>query len=119
MGAPSDHSDLARGSVGLSKVLFQSITAMAPAAAVAFSLIVASAFAGGAAPLAVVIALIGCVFAALSMGQLAKPLPSAGGTYTYVARGLHPTAGFIVGWMCAFIEPMTIAIGALLFGVTL
>ena len=53
------------------------------------------------------------------MGQLAKHLPSAGGTYTYVARGLHPTAGFIVGWMYAFIEPMTIAIGALLFGVTL
>lgn len=119
MATSSEHSGLARGSVGLSRVLFQSITAMAPAAGVAFSLIIASAFAGGGAPLSVVIALVGCVFAALSMGELARHLPSAGGTYTYVARGLNPAAGFLVGWMYSFIEPMTIAIGALLFGVTL
>src|SRR6476620_10652631 len=75
MATPSHHTGLATGSIGLSRILFQAITAMAPAAAVAFSLIIASAFAGGAAPLAVGIALVGCVFAALSMGQLAKHLP--------------------------------------------
>jgi len=42
---------LARDAIGLREVLFQSITHMAPAAAVAFSIIVGAGFAGGALPL--------------------------------------------------------------------
>src|SRR5215213_5318425 len=95
--APAASSnDLARDAIGLREVLFQSITHMAPPAAVAFSIIVGASFAGGALPLAVVVALIGCLSVAYCMGQLALHLPSAGGMYTYVARGLHPSAGFLV-----------------------
>jgi amino acid transporter len=35
---------------------------------------------------------------AITISQLARHLPSAGGLYTYVAHGLGPQAGFIVGW---------------------
>src|SRR5687767_14355515 len=42
---------LAREAIGLREVLFQSITHMAPAAAVAFSIIVGANFAAGALPL--------------------------------------------------------------------
>jgi len=87
---------LQRDAIGLAPVLFQSITHMAPAAAVAFSIIFATSYAGGATPLAVVLALVACLFVAISIGQLAKHLPSAGGLYTYSARGLHPTVGFFV-----------------------
>lgn len=95
---------LAREAIGLREVLFQSITHMAPAAAVAFSIIVGANYASGALPLSVIFALIGCLLVAISIGQLARRLPSAGGFYTYAARGLHPAVGFMVGWGYAFVD---------------
>jgi amino acid transporter len=112
--APS--TGLAREAIGLREVLFQSITHMAPAAAVAFSIIVGANFAAGALPLSVLFALVGCLLVAGSIGQLAKQLPSAGGFYTYAARGLHPTVGFLVGWGYAFVEPLVAPLLFLIFG---
>jgi amino acid transporter/acetamidase/formamidase len=89
---------------------------MAPAAAVAFSIIVGAQFAGGALPLAVVLALVACLLVAVSIGQLAKHLPSAGGFYTYTARGLHPAFGFLVAWGYAFAEPFVAPLLYLIFG---
>jgi hypothetical protein len=48
---------LAREAIGLREVLFQSITHMAPGAAVAFSIIVGANFAAGALSLSVLFAL--------------------------------------------------------------
>ena len=89
---------LRRDAVGLREVLFQSITDMAPGAAIAASIPAGVAFAGGALPLAVVFALIACLFSAWSIGQLARELPSSGSMATYAARGLHPSVGFLVAW---------------------
>ncbi|HMK92977.1 MAG TPA: amino acid permease, partial [Thermoleophilia bacterium] len=80
-------TSLRHEAIGLREVLFQSVTHMAPAAAVAFSIPAGAAYAGGALPLAVVLALIASVFVALSIGQLARHLPSAGSFYTYTAKG--------------------------------
>ena len=107
---------LAREAIGLREVLFQSITHMAPAAAVAFSIIVGANFAGGALPLAVVLALVACLFVAVSIGQLAKHLPSAGGFYTYTSRGLHPSVGFIVAFAYALAEAFVAPLLYLIFG---
>src|SRR2546430_15681221 len=92
----AERATLQRGAIGTVHVLFQSITHMAPAAAVAFSIIVGVPYAGGSMPLAVVLALVACIFVAISVGQLARHLPSAGGLYTDNARGLGPPAGFPV-----------------------
>jgi amino acid transporter len=105
-GSPPPGNQLARGAIGLREVLFQSITHMAPAAAVAITIVIGANFAGGAEPLSVIFALVGCLLVAISIGQLAKHLPSAGGFYTYTARGLHPTVGFLVAWGYAFVEPL-------------
>jgi amino acid transporter len=113
-----NRADLARDAIGLREVLFQSITHMAPAAAVAFSIPVGAAFAGGSLPLSVVLALVGCFFAALCIGQLAKHLPSAGAFYTYTARGLHPWVGFLVAWAYAIVEPFIAPLLYLILGVT-
>jgi amino acid transporter len=107
---------LAREAIGLREVLFQSITHMAPAAAVAFSIIVGANYAAGALPLSVLLALVGCLLVAVSIGQLARRLPSAGGFYTYAARGLHPAVGFLVGWGYAFVEPLVAPLLFLIFG---
>src|SRR5580692_8084355 len=107
---------LARHSVGLPGVLFQSVTFMAPGAAVATSLAVAAGFAGGALPLSIVLTLIAAVIVASSIGQLAKHLPSAGSIYTYPAQGLHPVVGYLVGWGYAMITGLVGPIVNLLIG---
>jgi amino acid transporter len=89
---------LRRDAIGLREVLFQSITDMAPGAAIAASIPAGVAFAGGSLPLAVVFALVACLFCAVSIGLLAREMPSAGSLATYAARGLHPAIGFLVAW---------------------
>ena len=116
--APVRGTDLRRGAIGLREVLFQSITHMAPAAAVAFSIPFGAPFASGALPLAVILAMVACLLVAISIGQLAKQLPSAGSFYTYASRGLHPSIGFLVAWGYAFVEPMVAPLLYLILGVT-
>lgn len=89
---------LRTGAVGFGGVLFQSITFMAPAIATALSIPAGIAFSGGGAPLAVIFALVASLFAANSIGQLSKHMPSAGSFYTYVSNGIHPAVGFLVAW---------------------
>jgi len=84
--------------IGLREVLFQSITDMAPGAAIAASIPAGVAFAGGALPLAVVFALVASLFTAWAISQLATEIPAAGSLATYAARGIHPAAGFLVAW---------------------
>src|SRR6476646_6612530 len=97
---------LEKNAIGLTEVLFQSITHMAPAVATALSLGAATLFAGGNTPLAVVLALIAAMFTAYSIGELARYLPSAGGMYTYVARGLGSFAGWLMAWAFLLAEPI-------------
>ncbi|HEY3956017.1 MAG TPA: APC family permease [Streptosporangiaceae bacterium] len=103
---------LRRDAIGLREVLFQSITDMAPGAAIAASIPAGAALAGGALPLAVVFALIACLFCASSVGLLAAEMPAAGSLATYAARGLHPAVGFLVAWgyvLCgALISPLVL-----------
>ena len=102
----SSPQSLERNAIGLTEVLFQSITHMAPAVATALSLGAATLFAGGNTPLAVVLALIAALFTAYSIGELARYLPSAGGMYTYVARGLGSFAGWLMAWAFLLAEPV-------------
>ena len=107
---------LARGAIGLREVLFQSVTSMAPAGAVALSIAAGATYAGGALPLAVLLALIACLLVASSIGQLAKHLPSAGSVYTYPAEAIHPAIGFLVGWGYALVEALIGPLTTVIFG---
>jgi amino acid transporter len=89
---------LRRNAIGLREVLFQSITCMAPGAAIAASIPAGAGYAGGALPLAVVVALVACMLSASSIGLLAGEMPAAGSLATYAARGIHPAVGFLVAW---------------------
>jgi len=49
---------------------------------------------------------------ALSYGALARALPESGGEYTFLARTLHPAAGFVAGWIslwAGFTSPIALA----------
>lgn len=114
---PGDRTpSLERDAIGLPEVLFQCITHMAPAVATALSIGAATIFAGGLTPLAVVFAMVACLFTAYSIGQLARHLPSAGGMYTYVARGLGPFFGWLMAWAFALAEPLIAPILLAAFG---
>ena len=89
---------LRRDAIGLREVLFQSITDMAPGAAIAASIPFGATFAGGSLPLGVILALVASLLTAWTIGQLAKEMPAAGSLATYAARGIHPGAGFLVAW---------------------
>src|SRR5882757_1555704 len=109
---------LRRGAIGLREVLFQSITAMAPGAAIAASIPSGAGFAGGALPLAVIVAMVACLFAALSIAELARHLPAAGSVATYSSRGLHPVVGFLVAWGYVFVQSLVPTLLLLQLGFT-
>lgn len=109
----STSAGLERNAVGSAGTLFQSITHMAPAVATALSIGAATGFAGGNTPLAVVFAMVACLFTAYSLGELARRLPSAGGMYTYVGRGLGSFFGWLMAWAFTLAEPL---VAPLLFG---
>jgi amino acid transporter len=103
-------------SIGLPQVLFQSITHMAPAAAVAYSIYISVQYTHQALALSVALALVACICAATAIGQLAKRFPSAGGMYNYAAHSLGPWAGFLVAWLFILFEPLVAPFLYLEFG---
>src|SRR5256885_922796 len=109
-----DH--LREHSIGLPQVLFQSITHMAPGAAVAYSIYISVPFSKQALALSVLLALIACLCAAVAIGQLARPEPSARRPYAHPARPLGPPAGFIVAWLFILFEPLVAPFLYLEFG---
>src|ERR1700745_588462 len=87
---------LRRDAIGLREVLFQSITDMAPGAAIAASIPAGAGLAGGALPLSVIFALVACLLGAWCIGQLAREMAAAGSLATYAARGLRPPLAFVL-----------------------
>jgi amino acid transporter len=115
--APAQLS-LRKDAIGLREVLFQSITDMAPGAAIAASIPAGAFFAGGSLPLSVVFALIACLFCAISIGELAKHMPAAGSLATYAAQGLHDGVGFLVAWAYVFVGALIAPLVLLQLGFT-
>ena len=118
MEAARGGNELRHQAVGLPQTLFQSITHMAPGAAIAFSIYLSIVNAGPSLPLAVLLALIACTLVAISIGQLAREMPSAGGLYSYVARALGPQAGAFVGWCYLLFQPLVAPLLFLIFAWT-
>src|SRR5262245_52498844 len=92
-------SNLARNAVGLPSVLMQSVAQIAPALGLLSTLGFNTQLAGFAAPSTYLVAFVLALIVALTLAQLAKHLPSAGGFYTYVSATVGPRSGFIVGWI--------------------
>jgi amino acid transporter len=112
MIADSDEADgLARGVVGSARTIAFGTSIVAPSASAATVLVLVVAYAGFASPLVVLITFAGSLCCALSIGQFAGRLPSAGWAYTYNSRGLGPAAGFLTGWMMIFAYALFVPAG--------
>ncbi|MEO7003514.1 MAG: APC family permease [Ktedonobacterales bacterium] len=92
-------SGLRPNAIGLVGVLIQSVALIGPGVAVAFAFGPGITYAGGSFPLAIALAMVVALLLAVSIGQLAIHLPSAGGFYTYISRGLGRDMGFLAGWI--------------------
>src|SRR3954466_5216958 len=101
---------LARDRVGLLGVLMQGIATIAPAFAIVSTLVFTVGLAGVTAPLAYLLAGAILLPLAVSVNQLARAFPSAGGWYTWIARSLHPGAGFFAGWYMSLWLPFAPAL---------
>lgn len=98
---PARDEELAHDKVGLGAVVFQSITTLGPAAGTIAALPLATSYAGGSTALAILVAMILCLFVSVVLGEMGKRMPSAGGLASYTAAGLGPRAGLVVGWSVA------------------
>src|SRR5690242_18584495 len=88
---------LRENAVGLPGMLMQGIATIAPAFAILASFVFITGFAGIVTPWAYLFGGALLALQALNAAQLAKVFPSAGGWYTWIARALHPRAGFFAG----------------------
>src|SRR5689334_25320069 len=99
-GKPSTGSvktELRENAVGLPGMLMQGIATIAPSFAILASFVFIVSFAGLVTPWAYLFGGVLLGLQALNASQLAKVFPSAGGWYTWIARALHPRAGFFAG----------------------
>lgn len=80
------------------EVLAQSIAVIAPTTTPAANLALIYAAAGNGTWLSFLLGLIGLVFVSININQFASRSASPGSLYTYIAKGLGPTAGVLCGW---------------------
>jgi amino acid transporter len=97
---------LAKGRLGLGDVLFQGITHIGPAVSVIFTLPFIVSYAGAAAPIALIGATVIMLFIANTVAEFSRYMPSNGGYYSFVRRGLGPRWGFLTGWSYFAYDPL-------------
>ena len=114
-----EREGLQRNAIGFLGVTMQSITGIAPAIAALFFTQFVVSLAGEAAPLAYLIGVVVVLMLGVTLSQLAKILPSSGGYYTYVSRGIHPRVGFLTSWMYILYSPLAGGVIYAFFGYTL
>ncbi len=115
----STSGGLAHGALGFSGALMQGVTHIAPTAGVVLIVQSEVASLGAAVPFAFVIAIVVMLLIGVSVAQLARFLPSAGGFYTYITRALHPRLGWFAGWINLLYDPFGTAIDLAALGYVL
>ena len=91
--------ELRHGILSVVDSFAQSVALLSLALGVAFASSAAAGEAGIAAPFAYLIAGVGSLCLASVIIRFTRRMASAGGLYTYISRGLNPSAGFLGGWL--------------------
>src|SRR6202050_4970467 len=89
------------------EVLAQSIAVIAPSTVPAAILGLIFASAGAGTWLSFMRGMVGLVFVSFNINQFARRSASPGSLYTYIVRGLGPTAGVLGGWALLFAYMLT------------
>ena len=89
---------LRTNSLGLSELVFQAITHIAPASNVIFAFPIIALKAGPVMPISLFLATIVCLFIGNTVSQFSRYIPSSGGYYSFATRGLGSRTGFMATW---------------------
>jgi amino acid transporter len=95
---PNRDPELRRNSLGLSELVFQGVTHIAPATNVVFTFPIIALKAGPVMPLSFLLATIVCFFIGNTVSQFSRYIPSSGGYYAFATRGLGTRTGFMATW---------------------
>jgi amino acid transporter len=94
----AQNAELKHGEVGFWKVVFQGVSATAPAAVVS-TVTAASVYAYGSIPLSFLVAFVGVLTTIVAIHQFSKKVAHAGGYYAYVCRSAGPFLGILTGML--------------------
>src|SRR5579875_1985099 len=110
---PEGQHELKKGVLTTWDALAMAIAVLSPAMAMAYNTSFAATASGGSTPLSFLIAGLSSLALAYVVIQFTRRMASAGYAYTYTAKSLGPTVGFIIGWLYTFgfalFVPMTAA----------
>ena len=95
---PNAPPQLRSNSLGLSELVFQAVTHIAPASNVIFAFPIIALKAGPVMPISLLLATIVCLFIGNTVSQFSSYMPSSGGYYSFATRGLGSRAGFMATW---------------------
>lgn len=98
---------LRRACLSYSEVLAQSVSVIAPSTVPAAVLGLIFAKAGNGTWLSFLLGVLGLLLVSLNINQFARRSASPGSLYSYIARGLTPTAGVLGGWALLFAYTLT------------
>ncbi len=85
---PSVDPQLRRNSLGLSELVFQGVTHIAPAANMVFTFPIIALKAGPNMPISLLLTTVVCFFIGNTVSQFSRYMPSSGGYYSFATRGL-------------------------------
>lgn len=97
---------LEAGAFRLPEALMQGITETSPAFSMFFFIQATVLLAGLASAFAYLVGVVIMVMIAVTLAQIARYLPSAGGFFTWISRGLHPVWGWFISWLYALYTPL-------------
>ena len=103
---PAQEGTLLPDAIGLPGILMQAVTHIGPGIGLLGSLAFVCSFVGVTAPLVYFVALLIILSMGISLTQLARHLPSAGGFYGYVNHTVGPRAGFLTSWAYFLYDPI-------------
>jgi amino acid transporter len=95
---PNADPQLRHNSLGLSELVFQGVTHIAPATNMVFTFPIIALKAGPVMPLSFLLATIVCFFIGNTASQFSQYIPSSGGYYSFATRGLGSHSGFMATW---------------------
>jgi len=104
---PSPTHNLRKNCLSYTEVLAQSISVLAPSTVPAAVLGLIFVTAGNGTWLSFLLGMIGLLFICSNINQFARRSASPGSLYTYIVKGLGPTAGVVSGWALLFGYLMT------------
>jgi amino acid transporter len=88
-------TELRHNTLGLGALVYQGITHISPATSVIFLLPLIALKAGPVMDISMLLSMIACFFIASTVAEFSRFMPSSGGYYSFVTRGLGERAGFM------------------------